>query len=128
MIALVLFLWEEKTIVKRTINKQFWLSEEENRILRENAEKTGLPESVLLRALIQGYLPKEKPDDRFYDICATLYCISGDLRKIKTRAERLGLLDSEKLNEEIKRLDEFQSRLETEYLSPETARNLPSSG
>ena len=114
--------------MKRTINKQFWLSEEENRILREKAEKTGLPESVLLRALIQGYLPKEKPDDRFYDICATLYCINSDLRKIRTGAERLGLLDSEKLNEEIKRLDEFQSRLEMGYLSPETTRDLPSSG
>ena len=114
--------------MKRTINKQFWLSEEENRILREKAEKTGLPESVLLRALIQGYLPKEKPDDRFYDICATLYCISSDLRKMKTRAERLGVPEPERLDEEIRRLDEFQSRLEMEYLSPETARDLPPSG
>ena len=51
--------------MKRTIKKQFWLSRDEAQDLQKKAKKTCLSEAALVRLLLRGYEPKEKPDDRF---------------------------------------------------------------
>ena len=51
----------------RTIKKQFWLNSKEAEALRRNAEKTCLTETALVRLLITGFEPREKPDDAFYE-------------------------------------------------------------
>ena len=53
--------------MKRTIKKQFWFSRDEAQDLQKKAKKTCLSEAALVRLLLRGYEPKEKPDDRFYD-------------------------------------------------------------
>ena len=51
--------------MKRTIKKQFWFSRDEAQDLQKKAKKTCLSEAALVRLLLRGYEPKEKPDDRF---------------------------------------------------------------
>lgn len=50
----------------RTIKKQFWLSREEEEALKRNAEKTCLTETALVRLLITGFEPREKPATAFH--------------------------------------------------------------
>lgn len=56
--------------MKRTIKKQFWFSRDEAQDLQKKAKKACLPEAALVRLLLRGYEPKEKPDDRFYDMAS----------------------------------------------------------
>lgn len=57
---------------KRNVPKRVWLSEEEDRKLKSDVQKADLKESVLIRELILGYKPCEKPDDEFYQIMTPL--------------------------------------------------------
>ena len=67
---------------KRAIKKQFWLNENENKMLKEKSKKTGLSEAEYLRCLIEGYNPKEKPDEEFYKIMRNLRAIGNNLNQI----------------------------------------------
>ena len=53
--------------MKRTIKKQSCFSRDEAQDVQKQAKKTCLSEAALIRFLLRGYEPKEKPDDRFYD-------------------------------------------------------------
>ena len=52
---------------KRNIDKHIWFSRDEAQELQKKAKKACLSEGALIRLLIRGYEPREKPDDRFYD-------------------------------------------------------------
>ena len=52
----------------RNIKKQVWLNREEATLLKKKAKKVGLNESELIRNFIIGFEPREKPDDRFYEV------------------------------------------------------------
>lgn len=53
--------------MKRTVKKQFWFSKVEAQDLKKKAKKACLTEAALIRLLLRGYEPREKPDERFYD-------------------------------------------------------------
>ena len=99
--------------LRRNIKKQFWFSAEEAADLKEKARKTCLTEAALVRLLIKGYEPKEKPDSRFY---AAMQEVSGFTNKISEISSRAGLMD---LREEIKRWHKFQMKIEHTFLRPE---------
>ena len=67
---------------KRNVPKRVWLSKEEDQKLKSDAQETGLKESVLVRELILGYHPCEKPDDRFYEIMKPLEDAANKLADI----------------------------------------------
>lgn len=50
---------------KRKIAKRIWLNEMEERELKRKAKKAGVSQSGLVRSLIRGYEPKEKPGKEF---------------------------------------------------------------
>lgn len=66
---------------KRNVPKRVWLSKEDQK-LKNDAQRTGLKESVLIRELILGYRPCEKPDDRFYEIMKPLEDVAKKLADI----------------------------------------------
>ena len=56
----------------RTIKKQFWLNEYEDKLLKEKSKKAGLSEAGFIRNFIKGYKLKEKPDENFYYVLKDL--------------------------------------------------------
>lgn len=76
----------------KRIKKQFWLSEKENADFMKKVELSGLSQSALLRILIKGYEPREKPDDRFYDLMRQFYAMSNNLNQIAIKANSPVLL------------------------------------
>ena len=76
--------------MKRTIKKQFWFSRDEAQDLQKKAKKTCLSEAALVRLLLRGYEPKEKPDDRFYDAMREFSAIGNNIHQISVKANVLG--------------------------------------
>ena len=49
---------------RRGIKKQFWFNKEEATMLKKKSKKVGVNESTLIRNLVMGFEPKEKPDEK----------------------------------------------------------------
>lgn len=104
---------------KRGIKKQFWFSREEVQLLQKKAKKACLSESTLVRHLINGYEPKEKPDDRFYDVMRELSAIGNNIHQLSAKANAIGFIDAPKIAEEAERWHKFQDAVEKEFLRPQ---------
>ena len=104
--------------MKRTIKKQFWFSRGEAQDLQKKAKKTCLSEAALVRLLLRGYEPKEKPDDRFYDVMRELSSIGNNINQLAAKANTLGFIDAPMLKNEAAKWNKFQSEIERTYLRP----------
>ena len=107
----------------RNIKKQFWLNEEENKMLSQNALKAGLTESDYIRRIIMGYKLKEKPDDRFYETMKMMRNTSNNLNQLSRKAHTLGFIDEIAYKKEVEKLDEFIDSIKKEFLLYEKDNN-----
>lgn len=104
---------------KRNIDKHIWFSRAEAQELQRKAKKACLSEAGLIRLLIKGYEPKEKPDDRFYDVMRELSAIGNNINQLAAKANTLGFVDAPLLKSEADKWNKFQSEIERRYLRPE---------
>ena len=104
---------------KRNIDKHIWFSRAEAQELQRKAKKACLSEAGLIRLLIKGYDPKEKPDDRFYDVMRELSAIGNNINQLAAKANTLGFVDAPLLKSEAEKWNKFQSEIERRYLRPE---------
>lgn len=105
--------------MKRTIKKQFWFSRDEAQDLQKKAKKACLSEAGLVRLLLRGYEPREKPDDRFYDVMRELSAIGNNINQLATKANTLGFIDAPQLKKEAERWHKFQADIERVFLRPD---------
>lgn len=105
----------------KRIKKQFWLSEKENADFMKKVELSGLSQSAVLRILIKGYEPREKPDDRFYDLMRQFYAMSNNLNQIAIKANSLGFVDTRLLKDKIDKLTNFSLKLKRNTCIPKRA-------
>ena len=103
---------------KRNIQKIVRFNRKEAQDLAAKAKKACLSEAGLIRLLIRGYEPKEKPDDRFYDAMREFSAIGNNIHQISVKANALGFIDTQKLNSELDRLHKFQADMERQFLRP----------
>lgn len=102
----------------RKIKKQFWLTEEEARSLKQKAITGGITETAVIRILLQGYEPREKPDERFYAVMRELSAIGNNIHQLSTKANALGFIDAPTLRQEAEKRARFQADVEAEFLRP----------
>lgn len=105
--------------MKRSIKKQIWVNRKEAQALERKAKKACLTEAALVRSLITGYEPKEKPDDRFYDAMRELSNVGNNLNQLAHQANAYGFANPQDLEREVRKLNQFQSRIEKAFLEPE---------
>ena len=105
--------------MKRTVKKQFWFSKAEAQDLQKKAKKSCLTEAALVRLLLRGYEPREKPDERFYDTMRELSAIGNNINQLAIKANALGFVDSQMLKNEALRWHKLQATIEREFLRPE---------
>lgn len=105
--------------MKRTVKKQFWFSKSEAQDLQKKAKKTCLSEAALVRLLVRGYEPKERPDEKFYDVMRQLSAIGNNINQLSVKANALGFIDSQMLKAEALRWHKFQADVERKFLRPE---------
>ena len=103
---------------RRTVKKQFWFSRDEAQDLQKKAKKTCLTEAALVRLLVRGYEPKERPDERFYDVMRQLSSIGNNINQLAAKAHTLGFIDVPMLKNEANRWHRFQADIEATFLRP----------
>ena len=103
---------------KRTIKKQFWLSRSEAQDLQKKAKKACLSEAGLIRLLLKGYEPREKPDADFYEAMKELSAIGNNINQLAVKANTLGFIDTPMLKAEALRWHRFQADIEAVFLRP----------
>ena len=101
------------------IKKQFWFTPEEETEFRRKVALTGLPQSSVIRMLIKGYEPREKPDERFYDVMRELSAIGNNINQLAAKANTLGFVDAPQLKKEAERWHKFQADVERTFLRPD---------
>lgn len=101
---------------KRNVLKQIWLSREESEVLKKKVKKVGINESTLIRNLILDFHPKEKPDEKFYEVMKQLYSLSNNMNQIARKANALGFIDVPLYKKEIDKLNQFILDVREEYL------------
>ena len=109
--------------MNKRIKKQFWLSQQEVKELKRKAKLCGITEIAVIRILLRGYEPREKPDERFYAAMRNLSAIGNNINQLATKAHSLGFIDAPILKEEALRWHSFQADIEAEFLRP-TKSNL----
>lgn len=105
--------------MKRNIEKHILMNRVEAQDLQKKAKKSCLSEAALIRLLIKGYEPREKPDDRFYDAMRQLSSIGNNINQLAAQANTLGFVDAPKLKKEAERWHKFQADVERQFLRPE---------
>ena len=72
--------------MNRRIKKQFWLSPQDASELKRKAKLCGITETAVIRILLHGYEPKEKPDARFYEAMRQLATIGNNINQLAVKA------------------------------------------
>ena len=75
---------------RKGIKKQFWLSEKDAADLKRKAQRCGVTEISVIRQLLHGYEPREKPDERFYAAMQEMYAIGNNLNQLTRRVHETG--------------------------------------
>ena len=104
---------------KRNIQKIVRFSRDEAQDLQKKAKKACLSEAGLIRLLLRGYEPREKPDERFYDVMRELSSIGNNINQLAVKANTLGFVDAPQLQKEAERWHKFQADIERTYLRPD---------
>lgn len=104
---------------KRNIQKIVRFSRDEAQDLQKKAKKACLSEAGLIRLLLRGYEPREKPDERFYDVMRELSSIGNNIDQLAVKANALGFVDAPQLKKEAERWHKFQADIERTYLRPD---------
>ena len=104
---------------KRNIQKIVRFSRDEAQDLQKKATKACLSEAGLIRLLLRGYEPREKPDERFYDVMRELSSIGNNINQLAVKANTLGFVDAPQLKKEAERWHKFQADIERTYLRPD---------
>ena len=89
---------------QRSIKKQLWLNQNEDKILKVKASKAGLSESEFLRSIIKGYRIKEQPNEAIQKFARQLYGIANNINQIARDTNSFGMVrpeDYEYIKEEI---------------------------
>ena len=104
---------------KRNIQKIVRFSRDEAQDLQKKAKKACLSEAGLIRLLLRGYEPREKPDERFYDVMRELSSIGNNINQLAVKANALGFVDAPQLKKEAERWHKFQADIKRTYLRPD---------
>ena len=106
-------------MMKRNIQKIVRFSRDKAQDLQKKAKKACLNEAGLIRLLLRGYEPREKPDERFYDVMRELSSIGNNINQLAVKANALGFVDAPQLKKEAERWHKFQADIERTYLRPD---------
>lgn len=105
--------------MRRNIEKHILMNQEEAQDLASKSQMTCLSEAGLIRLLLKGFYPKEKPDERFYEVMQQLSAIGNNINQLAKKANSLNFIDAPMLKQEALRWHEFQADVERCYLRPD---------
>jgi hypothetical protein len=106
-------------MLKRSIKITFRLNSKEQQRLAIRVKKSGLSQEAFLRALINGYVPKELPPPDYYAMTRELHAIGNNLNQIAARANTTGHIDKTVFQYEANRLRQAIVEIQAAVTLPE---------
>lgn len=104
---------------KREIKLSVYLNYDEWKMLTLKAEKVGYNKSALVRNLIEGFEPKEKPSEEFYEDLNSIRKVGNVLNQIARRAHYQGYIEDEKFLRKMENeLQNLIFNVKRKYLLP----------
>lgn len=104
---------------KYTVNKHIRLTEEEAADWKRKSDMIGFKESAMVRGLVKGYEPKEKPGLDFFAAMDRVSQLADEIRELKNTIRSTGSVDTAELDKEIRRWQKMRRELELKYLAPD---------
>lgn len=105
--------------MKRIVSYHIRLTKEEAEQWKTKADMTCMSVSSLVRTLMNGFVPREKPDAEFYKYMRELSAIGNNINQLAAKANALGFVDAPMLQKEAERWHKFQADVEAKFLRPE---------
>ena len=102
--------------MKREVYKTFRVNEEEDKIIREKAERCNLSQAALIRMLVMGFIPGEAPPDKFYEKMDELNREGVKFERLVAKLNTLGFTEQEELNKIIDRIGEIAWEIRRDIL------------
>ena len=102
----------------RNVSIQFYLSTKEADMLDRKVKMTGLKRTAYLRHLVNGFQPRELPPPDYFAMMRELYGIGRNLNQIAQKAHVLGVIDAQRYDEEVNKLDRFILNLTDAVINP----------
>jgi len=100
---------------KRFIEKKYYLSEKENKILQEKCNKLGITYSKFVRDLILGYVHDDNLTIDIHNLLYELRRIGNNINQIAYVANSKGVITKFNLEEELIKLNKIIDELEKKY-------------
>ena len=100
---------------KRFIEKKYYLSEKENKILQEKCNKLGITYSKFVRDLILGYVHDDNLTIGVHNILYELRRVGNNINQIAYVANSKGVIGEYNLEIELKKLNNVIEELEEKY-------------
>ena len=104
---------------KRNIRVTVRVSEEEYAKHESRRIKTGLSREAYIRNALEGIIPKEKPDERFYEIMKDLPSIANNVNQLARIANASGSIQTNMLKSEAEKWSKLQTEIREVVLLPE---------
>jgi hypothetical protein len=111
------------TMRKRSIQIIVRMNEEEQQHLAQQVKKTGLSQEAFIRALINGYVPKELPPPDYYSMTKELHAIGNNLNQLAAKANATGHIDRTVFQYEANRLRKAVLDIQAAVTLPEWRKN-----
>ena len=106
-------------MLKRPIQIIVRLNADEHKKLLRYAQETGYSQTAYFRSLLNKCVPKEKPDDRFFEVMRQLSAIGNSMNQIARKANALGLLDAPYYKRQAELLQQFQFDVRRHFILPD---------
>ena len=104
---------------KRNIRVTVRLSEEEYDKHESRRKKTGLSREAYIRNALDGIVPKEKPDARFYEAMKDITGIVNNVNQLARIANASGSIQTHMLKAEAENWSKLQTEIREVVLLPE---------
>ncbi len=106
-------------MLKRSIKITFRLNEKEQQFLSKQVKRTGLSQEAYIRALINGYVPKELPPMDYHAMIRELHAVGVNLNQIAVVANATGHIDRSAFQYEANRLRSATLDIKAAFTLPE---------
>ena len=104
---------------KRSTRIQVWVNQTEHGKLQQCIKETGLTQEALIRALINGYIPKSLPPFEYHTLIRELHAIGNNLNQLAARANTTGHIDTAVFQYEANRLRRAVQEIQEAVTAPE---------
>ena len=103
---------------KRNVSIQFYLNNREANLLDRRVKSSGLSKTAYLRHLVTGFQPRELPPPDYFAMMRELHGIGRNLNQIAQKAHTLNVIDIQRYNEEVHKLEAAILMITDAVISP----------